>query len=50
MRYLLDSDVVTDLYDKSAINHPSIIARLASLDGTWTSPGGLDVPREPRGT
>ncbi len=32
MRYLLDSDIVTDLYDKSAANHPSIIARLASLD------------------
>ncbi len=32
MRYLLDSDIVTDLYDRSAANHPSIIARLASLD------------------
>ena len=32
MRYLLDSDIVTDLYDKSAANHPSIVARLASLD------------------
>ena len=32
MRYLLDSDVVTDLYDKSAANHPGIITRLASLD------------------
>ena len=32
MRYLLDSDIVTDLYDKSAANHPKIIGRLASLD------------------
>ncbi len=34
MRYLLDSDIVTDLYDKSAANHPKIAARLASLDDT----------------
>ncbi len=32
MKYLLDSDIVTDLYDKSAANHPSIITRLAALD------------------
>jgi predicted nucleic acid-binding protein len=32
MRYLLDSDVVTDLYDKSAASHPRIAVRLASLD------------------
>ena len=32
MRYLLDSDIVTDLYDKSAANHPRIAGRLASLD------------------
>ncbi len=32
MRYLLDSDIVTDLYDKSAVNHPRIISRLAALD------------------
>ena len=31
MRYLLDSDVVTDLYDKSATNHPKIATRLAAL-------------------
>ncbi len=32
MRFLLDSDIVTDLYDKSAVNHPRIAGRLASLD------------------
>ncbi len=31
MRYLLDSDAVTDLYDKSAPSHPTIATRLASL-------------------
>lgn len=31
MKFLLDSDIVTDLYDKSAANHPIIIARMASL-------------------
>ncbi len=32
MRYLLDSDIVTDLYDRLAANHPKIAGRLASLD------------------
>jgi predicted nucleic acid-binding protein len=34
MRYLLDSDIVTDLYDKSAANHRKIAGRLAALDDT----------------
>ncbi len=34
MKYLIDSDIVTDFYDKSAVNHPRIVGRLASLDDT----------------
>ncbi|MEM7582215.1 MAG: type II toxin-antitoxin system VapC family toxin [Acidobacteriota bacterium] len=31
MRYLLDSDIVTGLYDQSAAKHSAFVARLASL-------------------
>ena len=32
MRYLLDSDVISDFYDKSVSSHPAIAARLGSLE------------------
>lgn len=35
MKYLLDSNIVTDLYDKSATDHQKVAARLVSADSIY---------------